>query len=337
VNNLLFFGVRMSFPVQRPRRLRTDARLRQMIRQVEIHPANLIYPLFVVDGLEKPREISAMPGQRHWPVHMLEQPVKEAMQQGVSAFILFGVPKSKDALGGSAISENSVVAKAIKHLKAKCPAAYIITDVCLCAYTDHGHCGYVNDRGEVENDSSVEQLARMALSHVEAGADMVAPSDMMDGRVGAIRTALDQHGFSAIPIMSYSAKYASAFYGPFREAAGSAPGKGDRRGYQMDPAVSRDARVEMGLDIVEGADIIMVKPGIAYLDIVKLGRELFSCPIAVYQVSGEYSMIKAAAQKGWVDEKAVALESLISMKRAGADLILTYFAPQVAGWLKENK
>ncbi|NLF96253.1 MAG: porphobilinogen synthase [Candidatus Riflebacteria bacterium] len=327
----------MSFPVHRPRRLRIDSRLRGMIRDVSLSPANLIYPLFVVDQIAEPHEISAMPGQKHWPVALVHEPVAEAMRKGVIAFILFGVPSAKDAHGSQAYDADSVVCRALRHIRQHCPQAYLITDVCLCAYTDHGHCGMLKDGGSIDNDSSIDLIARMALAHAQAGADMVAPSDMMDGRIGAIRNLLDTNGLVDLPIMSYSAKYASAFYGPFREAAGSAPGKGDRSGYQMDFRFARDAMVEFELDLEEGADILMVKPGLAYLDMVKLARDNFPCPIAVYQVSGEYSMIKAAAEKGWVNERAVALESLYAMRRAGADLILTYFAPQVAEWLQEAK
>ncbi|MGM0600778.1 MAG: porphobilinogen synthase [Candidatus Rifleibacteriota bacterium] len=325
----------MPFPVHRPRRLRIDSRLRKMVRQYSVFAEKLVYPLFVVEGLDKPSDIKAMPGQKHWPLQMIAQPVKEAMQHGVTAFMLFGVPADKDEVGGSALGADSIVARAIKEIKNKCPEAYIITDVCLCAYTDHGHCGFL-DQGKnlVTNDDTLTQLAKMALTHAQAGADMVAPSDMMDGRVQAIRDILDKNNFKELPIMSYSAKYASSFYGPFREAAGSAPGKGDRRGYQMDPAVGRDALIELEQDCKEGADILMVKPGMPYLDIVKLAKENFSLPVAVYQVSGEYSMIKAAAEKGWIDEKSVVMESLLCMHRAGADIILTYFAPQVAVWLK---
>ncbi|OGK07199.1 MAG: delta-aminolevulinic acid dehydratase [Candidatus Riflebacteria bacterium GWC2_50_8] len=327
----------MSFPVHRPRRLRIDSRLRGMIRDVSLFAKNLIYPLFVVDGLAEPHEISAMPGQKHWPLARIHEPVADAMRKGVIAFLLFGVPASKDEYGSQAYDENSIVCRALRHIRQHCPQAYLITDVCLCAYTDHGHCGLVKADGVVDNDSSIDLIARMALAHAQAGADMVAPSDMMDGRIGAIRTLLDSNGFGDMPIMSYSAKYASAFYGPFREAAGSAPGKGDRSGYQMDYRFARDAMPEFELDLEEGADILMVKPGLAYLDMVKLARDSFSCPIAVYQVSGEYSMIKAAAEKGWVNERAVVLESLCAMRRAGADLILSYFAPQVAEWLKEEQ
>lgn len=323
----------MSFPVQRPRRLRTDSRLREMIREIDLHARQLIYPLFVVEGLDEVKEIKAMPGQMHWPVERISEPVTAAMKEGIKAFILFGVPATKSPDGASALGPQSVVARALTELKKKCPEAYLITDVCLCAYTSHGHCGLFKGDA-IDNDVSIQQLAAMALTHAEAGADMVAPSDMMDGRIQAMRKKLDQNGFVDMPIMSYSAKYASAFYGPFREAAGSAPGKGDRRGYQMDPAVLRDAVTELTLDVEEGADILMVKPGLPYLDIVRLAKERFACPIAVYQVSGEYSMIKAAAANGWIDERQVVYESLIAMRRAGADLILTYFAPEVAAWLK---
>jgi porphobilinogen synthase len=325
----------MPFPVHRPRRLRIDSRLRNMVRQYSISADKLVYPIFIVEDLDEPSDIKAMPGQKHWPVAMIDKPVKEAMQKGVTAFMLFGVPAEKDKVGSSAIGSESIVALAIKELKTKCPEAYIITDVCLCAYTDHGHCGFMDEQKNlVTNDDTLTQLAKMALTHAQAGADMVAPSDMMDGRVQAIRNILDTNDFKELPIMSYSAKYASSFYGPFREAAGSAPGKGDRRGYQMDSAVGRDALIELEQDFQEGADILMVKPGMPYLDIVKLAKENFNLPVAVYQVSGEYSMIKAAAENGWVDEKSVVMESLLCMHRAGADIILTYFAPQVAAWLK---
>lgn len=327
----------MAFPVQRPRRLRLDGRLRKMVREFSVGTENLIYPLFVVENLQQPREIKAMPGQFQWPFSQIHEPVAAAMTKGVTAFILFGVPAGKDACGLAASDPDSVISAAIAQIRRHCPQAYIITDVCLCAYTDHGHCGLLNAAGNVDNDSSIAQIAAMALAHVKAGADMVAPSDMMDGRIAAIRSLLDANGFSDIPIMAYSAKYASSFYGPFREAAGSAPGKGDRRGYQMDFAVGRDALLEFSLDLEEGADILMVKPGLAYLDILQTARNNFSCPLAVYQVSGEYSMIKAAAEKGWVNERQVVLETLVAMRRAGADLILTYFAPQVSDWLTEEQ
>lgn len=325
----------MLFPVRRPRRLRIDSRLRNMVKEFTVEPRQLIYPLFVSESIKKPDEIKSMPGQMHWPVNQIDKPVKDAMKKGITAFLLFGIPSKKDPHGDSGCSDNSVICKAIKHLKKKCPEAYIITDVCLCEYTSHGHCGFINKDGNVENDVSCQQLAKMALAHVKAGADMVAPSDMMDGRIGAIREILDDNGFENTPIMSYSVKYASSFYGPFREAADSAPGKGDRKGYQMDFANSRDALIELESDFEEGADILMVKPGLPYLDILKTASENYPCPIATYHVSGEYSMIKAAAAKGWIDEKKIVLESLTAFRRAGADLIITYFAPQAAEWIKE--
>lgn len=327
----------MNFPATRPRRLRIDKRLRSMVREFSVSAKQLVYPLFVAEAIDKPNDIAAMPGQKQWPVTMIDQPVTRALEHGVQAFILFGVPAAKNSSGSTAVDDESVVCRAIKRLKKHCPDAFIITDVCLCAYTDHGHCGLLHDQEVIDNDATCAVLADMALAHVRAGADMVAPSDMMDGRIGYIRKKLDDKGFRQTPIMSYSAKYASSFYGPFREAAGSSPGKGDRRGYQMDYANSRDAMLEMQQDLNEGADILMVKPGIAYLDILHQASERFSCPLAVYQVSGEYSMICAAAEKGWVSEKDVVLESIIAMRRAGADLILTYFAPKIALWLKEEK
>lgn len=326
----------MFFPVRRPRRLRIDSRLRNMIKQYTVEPRQLIYPLFVSENISEPKEISSMPKQMHWPVEQIDQPVKNAMSKGITAFILFGIPSQKDPYGESGCNDNSVICKAIKHLKKHCPDAYLITDVCLCEYTSHGHCGFLDEAGNVENDTSCAQLAKMALSHVKAGADMVAPSDMMDGRISAIRDILDENGFVYTPIMSYSAKYASSFYGPFREAADSAPGKGDRKGYQMDFSNSRDASIELESDYQEGADILMIKPGLPYLDILKIAKDTYDCPLCSYHVSGEYSMIKAASEKGWIDEKKIVLESLTAMRRAGADLIITYYAPEVAEWLKEG-
>ena len=327
----------MGYPVKRPRRLRINDTLRSITREYRLSAEQLIYPLFVVEGLNEPREISAMPGQYHWPVEQICEPIASAMKNGIKSFILFGVPQDRDEYGSSAWNPDSIVAQAIKLIKANLPEAYIITDVCLCAYTSHGHCGIPSDSGVIQNDISLEYLSKMALAHAKAGADMVAPSDMMDGRISAIRTKLDENGFENTPIMSYSAKYASSFYGPFREAAGSAPGKGNRKSYQMDYSNSREAIVEMELDIEEGADILMVKPGLPYLDIIAMAKNRFNCPIAAYQVSGEYSMIKAGAEKGWIDEKSVVLESLTSIYRAGAGLILTYFAPDVGKWLKEEE
>ncbi len=326
----------MSFPVHRPRRLRIDSRIRKMTQDVVLNPENLIYPIFIAEELSSPEQINAMPGQFRWPVSKIAEHVKGLYENGVKSFLLFGIPSKKDKEGSSAWIANSVIAKAIKEIKKTVPEAYLITDVCLCAYTDHGHCGIPLEDGVVCNDDSLIYLSRMACAHAEAGADMIAPSDMMDGRIGHMRGELDKAGYENIPIMSYSAKYASAFYGPFREAAGSAPGKGDRRGYQMNFANSREAIVEMEFDLQEGADILMVKPGIAYLDILLKAREQFDCPLSVYQVSGEYSMIKAAAEKNWINEKDVVLESLFAMKRAGADLIISYFTPEVVNWLLEK-
>ncbi|NLI76183.1 MAG: porphobilinogen synthase [Candidatus Riflebacteria bacterium] len=326
----------MAFPTHRPRRLRQDGRVRLMMRETWLAPQHLILPLFVSEEVTAPNPIRSMPGHCQWPVSQIDRPVKEAMEAGVVAFLLFGLPARKDPRGEAAHATDGVVQKALRRLRQECPGAYLITDVCLCAYTDHGHCGLLDETGRVLNDESLPVLAEMALSHVRAGADMVAPSDMMDGRIGSLRRRLDESGFSQTPIMAYSAKYASSLYGPFREAAHSAPQAGDRKGYQMDPANAREALHELRLDAEEGADVLMVKPGLAYLDIVAEARAAFSCPIAVYQVSGEYAMIKAAAEKGWLDERAVALETLLAMRRAGADWILTYFATAAARWLRET-
>jgi porphobilinogen synthase len=321
------------FPVKRMRRLRDNKSLRSMLQQVNLEPRQLVYPIFIAEKLQEPAEISSMPGQWHWPIDKCHEPVEKALKYGVKSFLLFGIPALKDQLGTSALSSNSVVCKAIKHLKKHCPEAYLISDICLCAYTSHGHCGVIKDEG-VNNDESLELLVKMSLAHANAGVDMVAPSDMMDGRVGAIRLALDEAGFEGLPIMSYGAKYASSFYGPFREAADSAPSKGDRRGYQMSfTNFASEAMEELALDLEEGADILMVKPGLAYLDVLREARQIFNCPLAVYQVSGEYSMIKAGAEKGWINEREVVLETLFAMRRAGADLIITYFAPEIKDWL----
>jgi porphobilinogen synthase len=326
----------MSFPIHRLRRLRATPRLRGMVQETRLSPENLIYPLFVEEGLTQEEPIKAMPGQFRWPVSRIHQPVAAAMQQGVSAFLLFGSPVQKDASGSASRDDAGVIPQALHAIRAVCKDAVLITDVCLCAYTDHGHCGLVNDKGVILNDETLNLLCEMALAHAHAGADIIAPSDMMDGRISAIRAALDIDGFLDLPIMAYSAKYASCFYGPFREAAHSAPQFGDRKSYQMNPSNRREAIYELELDFEEGADMLMVKPAMPYLDVIHEARDRFPCPIAAYQVSGEYSMIKAAAANGWIDEKNAILESLISIKRAGADLILTYFAPEVAGWLKGN-
>src|SRR5579859_3114576 len=322
------------FPDVRLRRTRQNARLRGLVRETRLSVDQLIYPLFIAEGLREPREIASMPGIMQWPLERLGREVERLAQLGIPAVLLFGIPNEKDEVGSQAYHPEGIIQQAARLIKAEAPGMVVMTDVCLCEYTSHGHCGLVRD-DVVLNDESLALLARMALSHVEAGADLVAPSDMMDGRVGAIRRALDEHQFSATPIMAYSAKYASGFYGPFREAAGSAPQFGDRRSYQMDPANVREALREVDLDIAEGADIVMVKPALAYLDVIQQVRNRCDLPIAAYNVSGEYSMIKAAAQQGWLDERRVTMEVLTGIKRAGADMIITYFAPQVAQWLNE--
>ncbi len=300
-----------------------------MLRETSLSPSDFIYPLFIMEGKGVRKEISSMPGCYQESVDKALENAKDAVSLGVPGVILFGIPEHKDEKGSGAYDENGIIQRAIKELKNGIPELCVITDVCLCEYTNHGHCGIIRD-GDVVNDETVDLLAKEALSHARSGADMVAPSDMMDGRVGAIREALDEDGFSHVPVMSYAAKYASAFYGPFREAAESAPQFGDRRSYQMDPPNRREALREVSLDIEEGADIIMVKPALAYLDIISDVRNTFDVPVAAYSVSGEYSLIKAAGRLGWVDEKRVMMESLISIKRAGADLILTYFAKDAA-------
>jgi porphobilinogen synthase len=313
----------------RPRRLRRREPLRRLVRETHLRPDDFIYPLFVASGKNIKEPIAAMPGIHRWSVDLVAEEVKAARDVGVPAVLLFGLPEQKDDLGSEAGKRTGVVQKAIKQIKKAVPDILVITDVCLCGYTSHGHCGVVHN-GEVDNDATLELLAQVALSHAEAGADIVAPSDMMDGRVLTIREALDEQGFTMTPIMSYAVKYASGFYGPFREAAESAPQFGDRRSYQMDPANVREAFREAALDVEEGADIIMVKPALPYLDVITQLRGEIDQPLAAYQVSGEYSMIKAAAANGWLDEKTVMLESLLSIKRAGADMILTYFAKEAA-------
>ena len=319
----------MVFPITRLRRLRKNENLRRMVRETRLSVDNLIYPLFVTFGKGVKDEISSMPGNYRFSVDKISKEVKEAQNLGIPAIILFGIPEHKDEVGSEAYNKCGVVQEAIKAIKSATPEMIIITDVCIDEYTTHGHCGLVKG-DEILNDPTLELLAKMALTHVEAGADMVAPSDMMDGRVGFIREALDEHGFDNISIMAYSAKYASAFYGPFREAADSSPKFGDRKAYQMDPPNSDEAMREVLLDIEEGADIVMVKPALPYLDIIYRVKNELGMPVAAYSVSGEFSLIKAAGQKGWVDEERVMMESLISIKRAGADMILTYFAKEVA-------
>jgi porphobilinogen synthase len=322
-----------NFPTVRLRRTRQNDKLRGLVRETRLHTDQLIYPLFVAEGISEPRAISSMPGIMNWPLEHLGREVERIANLGIPAVLLFGIPNDKDEMGTQAYAEQGIIQQAIRRIKAEVPAMLVITDVCLCEYTSHGHCGVIHN-GTVQNDESLQLLGQMALSHVEAGADIVAPSDMMDGRVGAIRALLDEQGFNQAPIMAYSAKFASGFYGPFREAAGSTPQFGDRRSYQMDPANAREALREVEMDIAEGADIVMVKPAMAYLDVVRQVRDACNLPIAAYNVSGEYSMVKAAAQNGWIDEQRIVMEVLTGIRRAGADMIITYFAPEVAGWLR---
>lgn len=324
-----------NFPTVRMRRTRQNEKLRGLVRETHLNVEQLIYPLFIAENIDEPREISSMPGILQWPLEHLAREAEQIARLGISAVLLFGIPSEKDEVGSQAYASQGIIQQAIQRFKAEVPDVLVLTDVCLCEYTSHGHCGVIHN-GDVQNDKSLELLSRMALSHVEAGADVVAPSDMMDGRVGAIRHTLDEHGFNTTPIMAYSAKYASGFYGPFREAAGSSPQFGDRRSYQMDPANVREALREIDLDIAEGADIVMVKPALAYLDVIRRVREHCDLPIAAYNVSGEYAMIKAAAQRGWIDERRIVMEVLTGIRRAGADMIITYFAPEVAQWLREG-
>jgi porphobilinogen synthase len=319
----------MPFPTVRLRRLRQSGLLRSMVQETRLTPANFIYPLFVCPGEGVKREISAMPGNYQMSVDQVVRECGEVAALGIPAVILFGLPESKDAEGSGAYASDGIVQRAIRAIKREVRNILVVADVCLCEYTSHGHCGRVVGN-DVDNDSTLELLSRTALSQAQAGADMVAPSDMMDGRIAAIRKTLDAHGFFNTPILAYAAKYASVFYGPFREAAESAPQFGDRRSYQMDPANRREALREIALDIEEGADIVMVKPAMPYLDVICRAREQFSTPIAAYQVSGEYSMILAAAQRGWLDLDRAMWESLTAIRRAGADIILTYFAKTAA-------
>ena len=325
----------MVFPEYRPRRLRRTETFRAMIRETRLAPEQMIYPLFVLPGKGVREPVSSMPGVFRLSVDQLAAEARDCLALGVRSVLLFGLPEKKDGLGSGAYAKNGIVQQAIRELKNRTPEMSVVTDVCLCEYTDHGHCGCLAGE-EVDNDATLELLAKTALSHAQAGADMVAPSDMMDGRVSEIRTALDEENFHNVPIMSYAVKYASAFYGPFRDAAECAPQFGDRRGYQMDPANSREALREATLDVDEGADILMVKPAIAYLDIIARLHDEFDLPVAAYQVSGEYAMIKAAAERGWIDGERVMAESLIAIRRAGADIILTYFAKEMARVLNER-
>jgi porphobilinogen synthase len=319
----------MEFPSYRPRRLRRNERLRSLVRETALSADHLIYPLFVGPGKDGAQPVASMPGVAQLSIDRAVKECEEVKSLGIPAVILFGIAERKDGVGSEAYSDGGVVQKAVRAIKDRLPELLVITDVCLCEYTDHGHCGVIKD-GDVDNDATLELLVKEALSHAKAGADIVAPSDMMDGRVGAIRRALDQNGFEQVAIMAYAAKYASGFYAPFRDAAESTPQFGDRRSYQMDPGNADEALREVELDIREGADIVMVKPAMTYLDIVYRVKQKFGYPVAAYNVSGEYSMIKAAAKNGWIDERRIVLELLLSIKRAGADMILTYFAKDVA-------
>ena len=326
----------MLFPDYRPRRMRQNEAFRRMVRETHLNVDDLILPLFATHGKDVKNPIPSMPGHFQLSINHVATAAQHASRLGIPAIILFGIPPKKDALGTQAYAQNGIVQNAIRAIKEKSPELLVITDVCLCEYTDHGHCGVV-EGNTVDNDATLDLLARTALSHAKAGADMVAPSDMMDGRVTEIRNALDESNFSHIPIMSYAAKYCSAFYGPFREAAESAPKFGDRRSYQMDPANAQEAIREVSMDVEEGADIVMVKPALPYLDIICRVKEEFDLPVAAYNVSGEFAMLKAAAKQGWLDEKRSMMEMLTSIKRAGADMILTYFAVEAAMMLQDKQ
>ncbi|GEN33005.1 MULTISPECIES: porphobilinogen synthase [Aneurinibacillus] len=324
----------MSLYFQRHRRLRTTAAMRNLVRETYLHANDFIYPLFVVEGNDTKHEISSMPGVFHYSLDRLEEEIQEVTELGIQSIIVFGVPNNKDACGSEAYAEDGIVQQAIRKIKGWAPELVTMADTCLCQYTEHGHCGMIHE-GYVDNDSSLELLVKTAVSQAAAGADVIAPSNMMDGFVAAIRQGLDEAGFINTPIMSYAVKYASQFYGPFRDAAHSTPQFGDRKTYQMDPANRREALREAASDVEEGADMLMVKPAMAYMDIIREVKDNFDLPVAAYNVSGEYSMIKAAAERGWVDEKAITLELLTGLKRAGADMILTYSAKDAVRWLKE--
>ena len=323
----------MYFPAYRPRRLRKNSAIRELVAETKLSVDDFIYPMFVMPGKNKRVEVKSMPGIYKQSIDNLIKEIREVKKLGIKAILLFGIPSHKDEMGSEGYDEHGIIQRAVREIKKRVKDIIVITDVCMCEYTSHGHCGIIKD-GDVDNDETLAHLAHMSLTHAEAGADIVAPSDMMDGRVGVIRDELDENGFENVAIMSYSAKYASAFYGPFREAAESPPQFGDRRTYQMDPPNVREALREIELDIEEGADIVMVKPALPYLDVVKAAREEFDHPVAAYQVSGEYSMVKAGGKLGWIDEELVMMESLVSIKRAGADLILTYFAKDAAKVLR---
>ncbi|MGE5453994.1 MAG: porphobilinogen synthase [Methylocystaceae bacterium] len=323
-----------SYPLLRMRRLRQNEALRAMVRETELNVKDFIYPLFIIHGQGVKHEISSLPGVYQYSVDQVIDQVEAVVRAGIPAVLLFGIPELKDAIGSAGWNPEGEVQRATRAIKERFPELIVITDVCMCEYTDHGHCGCLDDQGRVDNDLTLDLLGREALSHVQAGADIVAPSDMMDGRIGHIRQMLDANGYNQTPVLAYAAKYASGFYGPFREAVGSAPQFGDRKSYQMDPANSDEALREVALDLEEGADMIMVKPALPYLDIIRRVKESFPIPLVAYQVSGEYAMLKAAAANGWLDEPRVALESLTAIKRAGADMIITYYALEAAAWLK---
>jgi porphobilinogen synthase len=325
----------MQFPLYRSRRLRKNENFRRMIRETRLSVDDFMYPLFAVPGKGVKKPIHSMPGNFQLSVDYIVQEARRAKELGIPAILLFGIPDKKDELATGAFAKDGIVQRAVREVKSRVPDILVVTDVCLCEYTSHGHCGMI-EKGDVDNDSTLEVLAETAVSHARAGADLVAPSAMMDGQVGAIRDGLDEAGFDGVPIMGYSAKYASSFYGPFREAAESAPQFGDRKAYQMDPANSDEAMREITLDVEEGADIIMVKPALAYLDVIRRAREEFDLPIAAYNVSGEFAMIKAAAQMGWLDGERAMMETLTSIRRAGADIIITYFAPEAAKVLQRQ-
>jgi len=324
----------MAFPRTRLRRLRAKENLRRLVRETVLSVDDLVYPLFVTHGRNVQQEIPSMPNNYRWSLDRLPEEVEEVASLGIPAVLLFGIPEHKDEVGSGAYAEDGIVQEAIRVIKRVVPELLVIADTCLCEYTSHGHCGVVTEDGQLLNDPTLELLQKAALSQARAGADIIAPSDMMDGRVGAIRQTLDENGFSHVPILAYSAKFASAFYGPFRDAADSAPRFGDRRAYQMDPPNRREALREVLLDIEEGADIVMVKPALAYLDLIREVRDATPLPVAAYNVSGEFAMVKAAAQNGWLDERRVALEILMGIKRAGADIILTYHAKDAVHWLQ---
>ena len=326
----------MYFPDYRPRRLRKNENFRRMVRETLLSVDDMVYPLFVVEGKGVKKPISSMPGNFQMSVDHLVREVEKTKELGIPAVLLFGIPEKKDEVASGAFAQDGIVQRAVRRIKDRTPDILVITDVCLCEYTSHGHCGMM-EKGDVDNDPTIEVLAETALSHAKAGADMVAPSAMMDGQIGAIREVLDESGYETVPIMAYAAKYASCFYGPFREAAESAPQYGDRKSYQMDPANSDEAIREMTLDVEEGADILMVKPALPYLDIIRRAKEEFDLPIAAYNVSGEFSMIKAAANLGWLDGERAMMESLVSIKRAGADIIITYFAQEAAKIIRNER